>query len=144
MLFFVLTGAAFVMAAYPALTGSITEPGAVLTRFLAPAVLLLVAVVFSAFDAVFSVLQGSDIETWIFVGAVLTAFIVFVVGAFVPDKETKAVLYKAAFSIGGFAIGLRVGGTLDRSASTPKKKTPRKTTQKSVKTDTIKKNASGL
>lgn len=100
VLLWCVTLASFIVAAFPALQGTVIETGAILVRFIAPGILLLLAVFVSAFDILLSTLTQADIQTWVFLGAVAVSGALFTAGFFVHEAASREVLQKAAFSVG--------------------------------------------
>lgn len=107
----------FVVAAIPALVNP--EPKVVLARFIAPTVLLAVCVFVSAIETLMSILATAHIETWVFLGSAAVTGVLFIAGMFPSDADTRDLLHKAAFSVGGFTVGLKVGCRLDQTNPSP-------------------------
>jgi uncharacterized membrane protein YgdD (TMEM256/DUF423 family) len=104
-----------VLSAEPPMTDAV----AILQRFIAPTVILFLAVVASALDMALGVLNDATIETWTFMGSALVSGSLFIVAMCVKDAATKDNILKAATGVGGFALGLKVGSKFDGKSESP-------------------------
>lgn len=105
----------FVAAALPSLQGGEMNPQSILTRFIGPAILLLVSVFLSLFEQMLPALQGADLKTWLFLTSVMVAGVFFFAAFLITDEKLQERLIQAASAIVGFGAGLEVGGRLEPS-----------------------------
>jgi hypothetical protein len=104
-----------VLAAEPPMTDAVV----ILQRFIAPTVILFLAVVASTVDMALGVLNDANIETWTFMGSALVGGLLFIVAMCVKDAVTKENILKAATGVGGFALGLKIGSKFDGKSESP-------------------------